>query len=106
MKKLFFLGACLVALASSPVKAQTGGVDVVVVKVFEASMSMRIAITHGQGKTQVIETDGGGSRKSNFVTSAETLQRIVADLYQRGYTLKSTFGTDGGNLNTLVFVKG
>jgi hypothetical protein len=105
MKKLLFLGACLLALASQPVMAQTGGLDVVVVKVFEGIVSMRIAVTHGQGKTELIESDGGGGKK-DIVTSAETLQKLIAGLLQQGYTLKSTFGGSQGMMSTLVFVKG
>jgi hypothetical protein len=104
MKKVLFLGACLVALASSPAMAQTGP-DVVVVKVFEGVVSMRIAVTHGQGKTEIIESDGGGGKK-DIVASAETLQKLIAGLLQQGYTLKSTFGGVQGNMSTLVFVKG
>jgi hypothetical protein len=105
MKKLLFLGACLVALASQPVMAQTGGADVVVVKVFESIGTMRIAVSHGQGKTEVIDAEGGGDKKK-IVDSAETLQKLIAGLLQQGYSLKSTFGGTQGMMSTLVFVKG
>jgi hypothetical protein len=105
MKKLLFLGACLVALASQPVMAQTGGADVVIVKVFEMTGTLRIAISHGEGKTEVVEAVGGGSKK-DIVTSSESLHKVIAGLYQQGYSLKSTFDGNQGVLSTLVFVKG
>jgi basic membrane lipoprotein Med (substrate-binding protein (PBP1-ABC) superfamily) len=107
MKKLIFLAACLVALTSQPVLAQTGGADVVVVKVFENSStaSLRIAISHGEGKTEVTELKGGGYGKY-IGSSAEVCQRIVRQLYQEGYTLKTTFGGDQGSMSTLIFIKG
>jgi hypothetical protein len=55
MKKLLFLGACLVALASQPVMAQTGGADVVVVQVSFGLGAGQILISHGGGKTEVVE---------------------------------------------------
>ena len=106
MKKILFLGACLVALASQPAKAQTGGGDIVVVKVFEASTYMRIAISHGQDKTEVLDVAGGGGDKKKIGAAAEALQKLIADLIQKGYSLKSTFGGDAGYMSTLVFVKG
>jgi threonine dehydrogenase-like Zn-dependent dehydrogenase len=105
MKKLLLLGACLVALASQPVMAQTGGADVVIVKVHEVAGTLRIAISHGEGKTEVIEAVGGAS-KTGIVTSSESLHKVIAGLYQQGYSLKSTFDGNQGVLSTLVFVKG
>jgi hypothetical protein len=55
MKKLLFLGACLVALASSPAMAQTGEADVVIVKISEGYSSLHIAIVHGTGKPEVFD---------------------------------------------------
>jgi hypothetical protein len=105
MKKLFFLGACLVALSSSPVMAQTSGPDVVVMKVYERAGTLRIAVSHGEGKTEVIEGTGGAGKK-DIITSSETLHKVITGLYQQGYSLKSTFETNQGVLSTLVFVKG
>jgi hypothetical protein len=105
MKKLLFLGACLVALATQPVMAQTAGPDVVIVKVYETLSSLRIAVSQGQGKTEVIDAEGGGDKKK-IIDSAETLQKLIAGLLQQGYSLKSTFGGTQGVMSTLVFVKG
>jgi hypothetical protein len=33
-------------------------------------------------------------------------QRLIAELYQKGYSLKSTFSQSEGRFTTLVFVKG
>jgi basic membrane lipoprotein Med (substrate-binding protein (PBP1-ABC) superfamily) len=106
MKKLIFLAACLVVLTSQTVLAQTGGADLVVVKVFEDSgnASLRIAISHGEGKTEVTELKGGGYGKY-IGPSAEACQRVVRQLYQEGYTLKTTFSGDHGSMSTLIFIK-
>ena len=66
---------------------------------------MRLAISHGQSKTEVLEVAGGGDKKK-IIESAEALQKLIADFIQQGYSLKSTFGGDAGNMSTLVFVKG
>jgi hypothetical protein len=105
MKKLFFMGACLVALASQPVMAQTGKPDVVVVKVMESMNTMRIVVAQGSGTPQVQELDGGAGAKS-MVSSSQEIQKVVAGLYAQGYSLKSTFGGNQGVLSTLIFVKG
>jgi hypothetical protein len=52
MKKLVFLGACLVVLASQPVKAQTGGADVVVVKVSEYATYIEFYIARSGSKPE------------------------------------------------------
>lgn len=107
MKKLLFLGACLLALASQPVMAQTGAPDVVVVKVYEGTGTLRIVISHGEGKTELIEAVGG-TQKKELIPSAEALQKVITGLCQQGYALKSTFGGTQGYayLSTLVFIKG
>jgi hypothetical protein len=107
MKKLLFLGACLVALASQPVMAQTGVPDVVVVKVYEGSGTLRIVMSHGEGKTEVVEAIGGAQKKE-LISSAETLQKVIIGLCQQGYALKSTFGGTQGYayISSLVFIKG
>jgi hypothetical protein len=66
MKKLLFLGACLVALASQPVMAQTGGstdVDVTVVRV-----------TASYVRTHVTVTRPGARRKSLTLTMISKLK--------------------------------
>jgi hypothetical protein len=107
MKKLLFLGACLVALASSPVKAQTGAADVVVMTVKSVVLGRkRVVIGYSDGKTEeqiiknVIVSDKG---QDEGITQ---YQAIIAKLYQQGYPLKSTFSQDEGRSTSLIFVKG
>jgi hypothetical protein len=107
MKKLIFLGACLVALASQPVMAQAGGADVVVVRLKEYDTSVHLAITYGDGKTEFLKFDSGESDK-RLMTSAENYHGILLKLYKAGYTLQSTFSATpsaSGTFTTLVFVK-
>ena len=107
MKKLLFLGAYLVALASAPVKAQTAGADVVVVKVQEAiNGSLKITVCRGAGKSEV--TDVKAREAVAAGNGAEAVQQVIAKLSQEGYSLKTSYG-GGWNYaitNTLVFIKG
>jgi hypothetical protein len=101
MKKILFWGACLVALASQPVLAQTSGSEVVVVQVeFTGFDNYRFRISHGEGKTEVYTVKG----KDNGL--AEAVQKQVAQLYQQGYALKGEFRTNGTPTTLMVFVKG
>ncbi|WP_460584560.1 hypothetical protein [Hymenobacter arcticus] len=104
MKKLLFLGACLVALASSPTLAQTSGPDIVVVKVAEFQNNTQIAIAHGEGKAEVMELEGGAGPNA-MSQSAKRVEQVLAKLYAQGYVLKSTYSGYGGNMSTLVFLK-
>jgi hypothetical protein len=100
MKKLLFLGACLVALASQPALAQTGGADVVVVRFsYEGTARVHAFITRGAGKTEVQQLKGSTSEENEFC------QQVIAKLYQEGYSLKSTFSAGGVPPNNLVFTK-
>jgi hypothetical protein len=92
MKKILFLGACLVALASKPVMAQTAGPDVVVVRVTDGLVASQIDLPVG-------------THTKGLVSSGEVIQQAIAKLYQEGYSLKSTFGGHQGSASTLVFVK-
>jgi hypothetical protein len=104
MKKLLFLGACLVALASQPVKAQTTRPNVVVVQVYYTGMSgiQHIAITRGEGQTEDIEIKGTFPNGSDH-KAAEAYQRVVEKLFSEGYTLKSTFSLGTSPNVTLLF---
>ena len=104
MKKLLFLGACLLALSSSPVRAQTGGSDVVVVRLVDGLPSSQLVIVRGPGQNEQLELPAGIGTK-NLISSGEVLQQAVAKLYQEGYTLKSTFSSKGGSAATLIFTK-
>jgi hypothetical protein len=117
MKKLLFLGACLVALASSPVMAQThkaevvmshtelaqtGGAEVVVVRVYDGTG--KFVIGRPGGKVEELSFNPNYTSKG-LAESTGQLQKAVASLYQQGYTLKSTFGGAQGSIATLIFVK-
>lgn len=103
MKKFLFLGAYLMALASQPVRAQTGGSNVVVVRVHDNGVSIELLISRGKGNSELIKFSSGRSSK-NLQEAAEGYQQTLAKLYQEGYSLKSTF-TSAESLSTLVFVK-
>jgi hypothetical protein len=103
MKKFFFLGACLVALASSPVKAQTIKPEVIVVQVYSTGIGTgHVAVTRGEDKTEDIEFKVTSAKQH---TAAETYQRVFAQLVQEGYSLKSTIAPGEGGTVTLVFEK-
>jgi hypothetical protein len=107
MKKLLFLGVCLVALASQPVMAQTGGVEVVTVKIADNQYRLSILVTRGEGKNEYTEVTNGQAIK-NRMAKEEAVQTVLAKLYQAGYSLKGTYGAGEkyDSVNTLIFVKG
>lgn len=105
MEKLFFIAACLLALGSTPVMAQTGGPDVAVVRISE-SLAGRVLITvsRGPGQTETkVDTTIPQNINKNQSPLAEAYQQAVVSMLQQGYTLKGMSG--GDNLATLVFVK-
>jgi hypothetical protein len=109
MKKLLYVGACLLALASVPASAQTGSTDVVVVKVTEAYDYLLLDIARAGVKPERRTF----KRRDLLVDGApaEITRQLIAELYQEGYTLTSAYGGGGIrtgsniNLNTLVFTK-
>jgi hypothetical protein len=104
MKKLLFLGACLVALASQPVMAQTSGSDVVLVRFSRTSTgNLRTAITRGEGKTELSETAAGYNDKG-FVQASEGEYKVLHQLYQEGYQLLTSTQEFGGAVSW-VFAK-
>jgi hypothetical protein len=108
MKKLFFTGACLVALASSPVLAQTGGAELVVVRVLEDPRSIYVSITTPDGQTEDRKLDSGFGTKG-LTASSKAFHQLLNEFYQKGYRLQSTFSTvnsTSDSRTTLVLVKG
>jgi hypothetical protein len=99
MKKLVFLGACLVALASSPVAAQASAPEVVVVRILN-----NLVIVRPGGKTEEVDYAGGTNAKS-LTDSGITVQRVITKLYQEGYVLKSTYSGSAVSGATLIFLK-
>ena len=105
MRKRLFLWAGLLVMAYGPAQAQTSGPDIVVVKVAEYQNNTQLVIAHGEGKSEVLEFEGGGG--PNAITqSAKRVQQVLAKLYAQGYVLKSTFSGDHGSMSTLIFLKG
>lgn len=109
MKNLLYVGACLIALASTPASAQTGSTDVVVVKVTESYDYLLLDIARAGVKPERRTF----KRRDLLVDGApaEITRQLIAQLYKEGYALTSTYGGGGiltgsnMNLNTLVFTK-
>ncbi|MGI4865574.1 MAG: hypothetical protein ACRYFZ_16755 [Janthinobacterium lividum] len=106
MKKILLAGACLVALASSPVRAQTSKPDVVVVRVSDTGSVGRLVIVREGGKTEEVEEFASGVNMKGLSLSGTLMQQVFGKLYAEGYTLKGTFGGSQGYVATLVFAKG
>lgn len=84
MKKLFFIGACLVALVSQPVMAQTGAPDLVVVKVDETPSFLRFSIARGQQEPEEVQINLGKAMKVS-VAYYTTLSKF----YAQGYVVQA-----------------
>jgi hypothetical protein len=109
MKMILCFCVCLLALASSPVIAQTSGTDVIVVKVTEAYDYLLLDIARAG-----VKPERRTFKRRDLLADgapAEVTRLLIAQLYQEGYTLTSTYGGGGiltgsnMNLNTLVFTK-
>jgi hypothetical protein len=108
MKKLLFLGVCLVALASQPVMAQTGGAQVAVVRITEFPATVYVSLTKTEGKSEQWKFDSGRMGK-RLDDSGQGYHKLLTDLYQQGYHLQSTFSTEiesDISRTTMVLVKG
>lgn len=103
MKKLFFIGVCLWAFGSTQVMAQTGGTDVVVVRIAEPSAlgGTRLIIIYPDGKSEEGELPSAGLSSKKLTESGQAYQRTFAKLYQQGYAIKSTFSGLDGSASTL-----
>lgn len=108
MKKLLFLGACLVALASQSVMAQTGAADIVVVKASEAGGYLQFDIArpgskpeHREFSLKQMKEKGDGYHIGG---QAEYTRILLVELAQQGYTLTTTYSS-GSVPTTLVFTK-
>jgi opacity protein-like surface antigen len=113
MKKLLFLGACLVALASQPVMAQTGAADIVVVKVSEGGGYLQFDIArpgskpeHREFSLKQMKEKGDGYYVGG---QAEYTRLLLVELAQQGYALTANYssneGSGGSGPTTLVFTK-
>jgi hypothetical protein len=73
-----------VALASSPVRAQAGGPDVVVVRVLEDSKKLQFSISRGQQELEQIEIKLGKE-----VKAASAYYTALSKLYAQGYVVQA-----------------
>lgn len=110
MKKLLLLGACLVALASQPVRAQAGGsteADVTVVRVTASYSRTAVTVTRPGGQQENLEFENDKQSEKRQVVGVG-FQQLVAGLYQQGYQLQATFDTQmgtSGSASILLFVR-
>ena len=65
---------------------------------------MVLAYSGGKTEEQLVKNMSNSDKAQDEATAA--YQRIIANLYQQGYSLKSTFSEFQGSFSTLVFVKG
>lgn len=87
MKKLVFLGACLVALASSPVMAQTGGSEVVTVRVAEENGRAQLWINWPNREPEHVEFDWN-DKEGKGANAGIGYEATLTKLYQQGYHLQ------------------
>jgi hypothetical protein len=108
MKKLLFLGACLVVLASQPVLAQAGGAQVAVLRITEYPSTVCVSLKQAAGKSEQWKFDNGGTGK-RLDNAGQGYYKLLTDLYQQGYQLQSTFNAavePSISRTTLLLVKG
>ena len=103
MKKLFLLGACLLALSVNPVKAQTANPDIVVVRVMDVPNRLHFVIVRGEGKVEEMEFAGSNSAKKP--STGEAYFKVYSMLMKEGYALQNTTTSASGYYSTLLFVK-
>jgi hypothetical protein len=110
MKKLFFIGACLVALGSTPVMAQTGKQEVIMVRVRESNGDTHLSIERvGQAPEEV--TFEWSDRTGKNMSAAKGYLSALDKLFQQGFQIQAVIPgyaltTPGGiAFSTLVFIK-
>lgn len=111
MKKRLFLGACLVALASRPVRAQAAA-DIVVVKVTEGGGYLQFDIARPGSKPEHREFSPKQLKEkgeSYYISGqAEYTRMLLVELTQQGYALTTTYASNwsaGAGPTTLIFTK-
>jgi hypothetical protein len=84
--------------------AQTGGPDVITVRIVHGSAGhIYMATSTGQGKTEISDVEVPTYTHKNIGQVTDIYQQTIAKLTQQGYTLK---GMSGGDITTtLVFMK-
>jgi hypothetical protein len=106
MKKLLFLGACLVALASQPVMAQASGPDVLVVRVVEIYGRTLITIERAGQEPEEIIFDWNG-RPGKGARASKGYYDALARFYQQGYQTQAIIPgshSSTGEVFTTIFL--
>lgn len=78
------MGACLVALASQPVMAQTVGTDLVIVRIFQIGRKLEFSIAHGQQQPEEVTFD-----LNKEVKPAPSYYTVLAKFYAQGYVVQA-----------------
>ena len=104
MKKLLLLCACLLVWAA-PLRAAAAPPEIVVVRVYDNGGSVSVVITRGEGKSELLNFEGGSSDKKH-IQASEGYYTFINKLYQEGYTLQGSFvNSQFTTLTTLIFSK-
>lgn len=110
MKKLFFIGACLAALAARPALAQASKQDVLMVRVRELSGETRLIIERVGLAPQELTIEWNDKAGKNM-SAAKGYLGALDKIFQQGYQLQAVIPgvaltTPGGiTTSTLVFTK-
>jgi hypothetical protein len=110
MKKLIFLGAYLIALSSQPLMAQTGGVEVVIVRIAESSSNAHVTIERAGQEPEEIEFDWDSRIGKKWPRASKGYLEALSKLYQQGYQVQATIPgaitiNGGTNFTTLIFTR-
>jgi hypothetical protein len=88
--------------------AQAGGTQIAVLRITEYPGTVYVSLTQAEGKSEQWKFDNGSTGK-RLDDSGQGYYKLLADLYQRGYHLQSTFSAAVGpdiSRTTLILVKG
>lgn len=93
--------------ASSPARAQASSSQVAVVRITEYPSTVYVSLTQSEAKSEQWKSDSGSTGK-RLDDPGQGYYKLLANLYQRGYRLQSTFSAaldPGVNRTTLVLLK-
>lgn len=110
MKKLLFLGVCLVALASQPVLAQAESTEVIVVRIQESSVRTHLTIERAGQEPQEKEFDRDSRIGRKWPRASKGYYEALAPFYQQGYQTQAvipgtSFSNGGSTYSTLILTK-
>ncbi len=107
MKKLLLLCACLLALAATPMRAQTTPADLVVVRIYEFGKKATTIITRGEQRSEVSEFEGTSYKNASKELN-ENFYRLLAGMYKEGYVVRSVtriYASGGSSERELILTK-